>query len=70
VKKLLTLILLSIVASFIQSATTYTEKDIFEAEVRKAPKIESNLLRKTTTYNNKYSKYLLLKIKESNKSLY
>jgi hypothetical protein len=70
VKKCMGVLLFVVLVSLVHSAKTYTEKEAFEAEVRKAPKIESNLVRKSTTYKNKYSKYLLLKIKESNKSLY
>ncbi|MBN2828916.1 MAG: hypothetical protein JXR56_01195 [Candidatus Cloacimonetes bacterium] len=69
-KRILAFLLLLLMISIGYSAKIYTEKEAFEAEVRKAPKIESNLVRKNTTYKNKYSKYLLLKIKESNKSLY
>ncbi len=70
-KRVLSVILLACAFSLMTSAqTTFTETEVFEAEVRKAPKIESNLLRKETEYKNKYHKFLLMKLKESNRNLY
>ncbi len=68
-KKILSVLLLVLAFSLVKSVT-FTETEVFEAEIRKAPKIESNLLRKKTEYNNKYHKFLLMKLKESNRNLY